>query len=133
MKKKIDSKDSKKSGFDIKTEVTYMLISFLMTCIVVYAAFYKQDILTIIKTILSLWWLFLLPGYAILLASSKCKRFSERLIFGTVLGIATYSILSYPLAILGIHVKFHVFLIPIGEMIAAVFIKKNFNNKKKYH
>jgi hypothetical protein len=74
--------------------------------------FYRADLLTIAKVAVALLWLFVLPGYALLLAMHSSLPFYARLGLGICVGVAVYGLASYYLGIMGVHVRLHRFLIP---------------------
>jgi uncharacterized membrane protein len=111
----------KKETFDlVKKELLYILILFLIIIAVFKIIFFKEGIIVIFRTVLSLFWLFVIPGYFIMLYWEKSLGFLERFVMGIALAIAASGILSYYLGISGINIKFHIFLLPIVFIIIGV-------------
>ena len=109
-----------------KKEARILLFVFILNLIIFKICFYKEILFIIIKLIFSIWWLFIIPGYFIMFNYKEDISFLERFFFGIVLGMIVYAIFSYPLGLLGVHIKYHVFIIPLTEIIfsALVFFYK---------
>lgn len=121
----------KKELFDsLKKELLYVGLSFLTLLIVFKIAFYNENLIVILRNVLSLFWLFVLPGYFIMLYWAEKLDFVERLVIGTAVAAGIAGILSYYLGLFGLNIKYHAILLP-PAIIAAGFIiatrKKNKN------
>ena len=96
----------------IKQESLYLFVSFILFTIILKIAFYKEDLITTIKTSVSIFWLFILPGFSILYYWSDKLEFIERLILSFVVSSAIIGISSYYIGLLGLHIKYHIIVIP---------------------
>ena len=95
--------------------------------ILIGIAFYESGILTIVKTTLALAWLFLLPGYMIMLRWHNDLPLGTRLVIGIGFSTAILGIASYYAGLAGWNAQTHGFIIPaviialgiLLEMLAA--------------
>lgn len=117
----------KKEVFDyIKREFQYIGLLFALALVIFKIAFFNEEIIILIRTVLSLFWLFVLPGYFFMLYWKEKLVFMERFVMGIALSAAIIGILSYYLGIIGLNIKYHTILLPLALMIfgLAIAIKK---------
>ena len=120
-----------KKIFDLlKKELAYIGILYLLMLMIFKIVFFNENLIVAVKMTLALFWLFVVPGYSLMLYWKEKLDFIERLIVGIALAGGVNGIDSYYLGLAGLHIKHHVFLLPVLLMIAGmgVFILKN---KKK--
>ena len=118
----------KKEVFDkIKSELMYILIIFALAVLIVNFIFFNEGIIVKTRAVFSFFWLFIIPGYSLMLYFEKNLELIERLIIGIPLGAAVTGILSYYLGLAGLNLNYHIFLLP-PLLISAGFIML----KKKY-
>ena len=94
----------------LKKEFKRIGILFLLLIVIFKIVFYKEGIWIITKVIFAFFWLYLLPGFAILYFWKEKLGFLERLIMSIPLGMSIIGIFGYNLGLLGLHVKY----VPIG-------------------
>lgn len=75
--------------------------------------FFKEDFLVVIKFWFTMFWSFVLPGFLIMTIFREKFDFIERLIIGSVLGLAFMSLVSYVIGLIGIHLRIHGIIIPV--------------------
>ncbi|MBS3106482.1 hypothetical protein J4419_02355 [Candidatus Woesearchaeota archaeon] len=116
---------------EAKKELLDWGILLVTLLLILKIAFYKDTLLVIFRTTLSIFWMFLLPGY--LIFRRKQWPFIEKIILGSLLAGAVLGISSYYLGLLGLNVRWHVWLIPLLVMLAAFYFsqKKPKAEKKK--
>ena len=116
----------KKEVFDlIKKEMKYIGLSFLVGLILFKIVFFKENLVVIFRNVLSLFWLFVLPGYVLMLYWKEKLDFVERLIIGVALGAAIVGILSYYIGLIGLNIKYHVIILPLILIsIGVIIIRK---------
>ena len=118
----------KKEVFEIlKKELQYIGILFLLVMVIFKISFFKEDLIVLFRTVLSLFWLFALPGWFIMMYWQEKLEFMERFIIGIILSAGIIGILSYYLGLIGLNIKHHTILLPLAIM-AVGFIavmKKN--------
>ena len=119
----------KKEIFDlIKKELQYLGILLIAALIIFKIAFFKEDIIILLRNVLSLFWLFVLPGYFIMLYWKEKIGFVERFFIGTLLSAAIIGISGYYIGIAGLNIKFHAMILPLIIIFIGVII-----NLKKSH
>lgn len=106
----------------LKKESLYLLITLLGGIILFKIIFYNETLINVVKIAASLFWLFVLPGYSIMLYWEKSLDFVERLIVGTALSVGLEGILSYYLGLFGLHIKFHVIILPFVLILIGIAI-----------
>jgi uncharacterized membrane protein len=105
---------------DVKKELQYVGILFLIALIIFKIAFFKENILVLSRTVLSLFWLFVLPGYFIMLYWKEKIGFLERFIIGVALSAAIIGIFSYYLGLMGLNIRYHTFVLPLVLILAGL-------------
>lgn len=104
----------KNEAFDfIKKEMLYIGLIFLIGLIIFKIVFFKERLIVVFRIVLSLFWLFALPGYFIMLYWKEKLEFIERFIIGTALSAGIIGVFSYYLGLLGLNIKYHAFLLPL--------------------
>jgi len=86
----------------LKKEGKIMLMVLAALLIVFKIVFYNESLLVIGRTALGFFWLFVLPGYALMLFWRGRLDFLERLFLGTTTAIALISLASYYLTLNGL-------------------------------
>lgn len=106
----------------IKREAVNLLILFLLLIIIFKIIYLKENIITILRTILSIFWIFIIPGFYLMYYWHERIGFGERLVIGFGLSAATIGVTSYYLGLLGLNVKYHGIIIPLGMLGLALFL-----------
>lgn len=110
----------KKETFDlIRREMTYFGLIFLLALIIFKIAFFKSDFVVLLRNVASLFWLFVLPGYFIMLYWKEKLDFMERFIIGIALSAGIIGISSYYLGLIGLNIRYHALLLPLMIAIAG--------------
>ena len=111
---------------DIK-KIVYLIVIVLA---VLKIAFYRENLLTLLRIDLALFWLFVIPGYMIMLGWAERMDFVERIIAGAGISSALTGILSCYFGLAGVHIKWHIyFLPPLLMLIGFWFYKKKRGQK----
>ena len=105
---------------DLVKELKYLGILVLLAFIIFKIAFYKENFVVLLKTVLSLFWLFVFPGYFAMLYWKEKIGFLERFFIGILLAAAIIGISSYYVGIAGLNLKFHAIILPLIIISAAV-------------
>jgi len=108
----------------LKSEIIKLLLLLLAVAVIIKLVFYKQDIFTTTRTALSLFWMFALPGYALMYYWKERMDFGERIVIGTAAAAAVTAIASYYLGLVGLHVKYHGIILPLAMLAVAAIIMK---------
>jgi len=113
----------KKEVFDLmKKESAGVGILFVIFIVLFKLVFFKEDLAVVFRTVLSLFWLFIIPGYIIMLYWREKLGFVERLIIGTALSAALIGISSYYIGLIGLNIKFHMVILPIALIFIGLFV-----------
>ena len=117
-------RDTKNHGFlrVIKKELKYVGILFLLVLITFKIAFYKENLVVLFRNVLSLFWLFVLPGYFIMLHWKEKIGFLERFVVGIALSAAIIGIFSYYLGIMGLNIRYHTIILPLVLILIGIII-----------
>lgn len=102
----------KKLGAEKYREGGYLLAVLLYCYSLLQLTFYKESLLFILGFTWKAYYLFFLPGYCLLLHKRETVGFPVRLIIGGALGTALLLISSYYLGILGLHLRYHAYVLP---------------------
>lgn len=111
----------KKEIFNLR-DLQYLGILFLLALIAFKIAFFKEDIIILLRNVLSLFWLFVLPGYFIMCYWKEKIGFMERFFIGILLSAAIIGISSYYIGIAGLNIKFHAIILPLVIIFTGVII-----------
>ncbi len=111
----------KKEVFDLK-ELKYIGILFLLAIVMFKIAFFNESLAVLIRTILSLFWLFALPGYFIMLYWKEKLGFMERFIIGIALSAGIIGIFSYYLGLIGLNIKYHTIVLPVVLILIGITV-----------
>ncbi|MBI2541619.1 hypothetical protein HYV80_02845 [Candidatus Woesearchaeota archaeon] len=121
----------KKEIFEqIKKEAKYIGMLLLICLVIFKIVFFKENSIVLLRTVLSLFWLFVLPGYSAMLYWREKFEFIERIVVGIALAIGVTGILSYYLGLGGLNLKYHAALLPLAIIavgLIAAINKKNGN------
>lgn len=95
-------------------------IVYLVVLLAFRIVFYRQDFLAVVSVVSGLFYLFVIPGIFIMWNYRQKFDFLERLVFGFALCAGCLGIVSYHMGLLGLHVKYHMLIIPPAIILAAV-------------
>ncbi len=99
---------------EIKKELLLLLAVLGLMVIVIKIAYYKESVLVVVRTAATLFWLFVIPGYALTLYWRQKLDFIERVVIGTIGALAVSGLMSYYLGLLGLKIQNQTFLLPVG-------------------
>lgn len=112
----------KKEAFEqIKKELIMMAVIFILTLLAFKAAFLQEDFFVVLRTVTAIFWILIVPGFAVMSYWQEELKFYERLIIGIGTGTVLVGLLSYYTGLMGLHVKYHAILLP-SFIILAGFI-----------
>jgi hypothetical protein len=96
-----------------KQELTTLGIAFAIAYIILQAVFYRESALNVLKLAAGMFWLFTIPGVAILWFWKEKISPAAMAAMGTVLGMAVVGIASYYFGVLGLDLKYSGIILPI--------------------
>ena len=102
---------------ELKTFAFYCI--FLV--ITFFIVFYQEKTPTILTFSLKMIYLFLFPGYLFGM-SMKASANIERTMIGVITVIVSTGIMSYLLGLFGLHIKYHVYLIPLILIVLGLYL-----------
>ena len=106
----------------IKNELVYLLIILVISIIALKIIFFKEDLLVVLRLTLSFFFVFIIPGFSIMLYWEDKLSFTERLVIGVGVSAALIGISSYYLGIIGLNIKYHTFILPITFTLTGILI-----------
>ena len=106
----------------LKKELGYVGILFILFILIFKITFFKESLVVVFRMVISLFWMFILPGYALMFYWKNKLGFTERFIMGIALSTAIIGILSYYLGLIGINIKYHTIILPLIIILAGLFI-----------
>ena len=114
------SKRSAKAFFgELKNELLLLLIGLAALIAIIKIAYYQDNFITVLRTAASLFWLFTLPGYAIMLYWKQKIDFTQRIMIGTVAAMALAGLFSYYLGLVGLKLQNQIFLLPLAIIVIS--------------
>lgn len=102
-----------------RREAILLSILFLFILIAFKIAFYYEGI-GIVRMVLALFWLFVLPGYALTFSWKEKLSFVERVVVGSALSAGIIGIFSYYFGLIGIHIQHHYLLLPFLLVVGGI-------------
>ncbi len=105
--------------------------AFAAVIIMLRIAYYKESTFEVVRTAAALFWLFVLPGYAMTLYWLGKIGFVERIILGAVAAMALNGILSYYLGLIGLKLQNQALILPAAVIIISVAFAAKFSAQKK--
>ena len=109
----------------MKREFKYISLLFLLSFIIFKAIFFKEGLATALRLVLSIFWLFVLPGYFIMLYWNEKLEFIERAVIGVALAAGVTGIFSYYFGLIGLNIRYHFALLPLAIIIAGFIFAAN--------
>ena len=106
----------------VKKESLYIGILFLIAVTIFKIAFYKENFIVLLKTVISLFWLFVLPGYFIMLYWKEKLDFVERAVIGIGIAAAITGIFSYYISLIGFNLKYHAIALPLLMILIGILV-----------
>lgn len=97
----------------LKKELVYLTWILVLVLVIFKAVFYKEDFAVIIRFALSSYFVFVLPGFSLLLYWAEKLGFFERFVVSIPCSAALIGILSYYIGIAGLHIKYLSFILPL--------------------
>ena len=113
----------KREVFDkIKKEIFYIGLIFIIALVIFEIAFYKENLVVLLRIVLSIVWIFILPGYSIMLYWHDKLEFFERLLIGIALAAGIIGIASYYFGLIGLNIRYHTILLPLILVLVGIGI-----------
>lgn len=115
----------------LKREILYLLYVLLIVLLVFKIAFFNESIVVLIRSILSLFWVFIIPGYFAMIFWHDKLDFIQRILIGTAASAGLTGTISYYLGLAGLNIKYHTVLLPLLIIIlGSSFLMMKANKEK---
>jgi len=111
----------------LKEELKYLGISFLVVFVILKAFYYKESVWNILLLVIGLYYLFVMPGYMLLLTFKDKIPATARLVLGLGIGLGAETIIAYYLnMIFGIPVfpYYNIYPVILAAAGIGLFIRK---------
>ena len=105
-------------------------MSLIILLIVFQIVFYKENIFVTFRTVISLFFAFVIPGYLTMFNIKQSLGFLEKFVIGTILSFALIGSVSYLLGISGLNIKYHIGLPLLIIIINIIIILRGGNEKE---
>lgn len=117
----------------LKSDVARLGIGLLLILIALQIVFYKESLGTIIKIALALYYLYIIPGFCVMLYWQHRLDFIERFIVGTMAGLGLIAILSYFTGMFGISIIYHNYIFPPIIIVVglALYVMRDHKEEKQ--
>lgn len=113
-------------------ELKLLAIAFVIIAAVMKLAYGNEGFSTVFRTTTALYWLFVIPGYALTLHWKNSLGFLERTIAGTVAAMAIIGVTSYYLGLAGLKLQNQTIVLPAAIIAVSLAIYlKSLEGKKQ--
>lgn len=85
---------------------------------------YRESFAVLFLTLLRFFYVTIIPGLVVSFCLRDRLSFVFRLVLGSVFALAFTGIASYYLGIFGVHVKYHVYIIPPFLMLLGLLLSR---------
>jgi len=106
----------------LKRELLCLAIGYVVLAVIFKISFAQSSILENLRVAASLYWMFVLPGYALSLCSKQ--DFANRLIIGIIVQAGVIGHLSYFAGLAGWHIATHGLVLPLVSIGIGIFLWK---------
>ncbi|MBI3027440.1 hypothetical protein HYY70_04970 [Candidatus Woesearchaeota archaeon] len=103
----------------VKREGLYILFLLALAMVAFKLAFFKESLLVVARVVSSLFWLFVVPGYFVMLYWREKLDFVERIFVGIAITAAATGVFSYYIGLIGLNIKYHTFAFPLILILAG--------------
>lgn len=93
-------------------------------------AFYNDSLMVILRSVFSIFWLFIIPGYFGMLYWHGKLDFIQRALIGSAVAAGLIGTISYYLGLAGLNLKYHAFILP-PLVIVLGFLLANMKRKEE--
>lgn len=107
---------------EFKAQLLLLSALFISLLVIFKIVLFKETLVTLFLALGVLFYSIIIPGVILLAYLNKKLGSFSRLVLGSVLAIALTGIASYYLGLLGLHVKYHPYIIPPLIMLVGLFL-----------
>ncbi len=102
------------------TDIHKLVISYVIGIVIFQIAFFMENLLVVIRTVSVMFWIFVIPGFAITYLWKL--NFIERLALSVAISSALMGITSYYLGLAGLHVTISSIVLPLVYLVIGVIV-----------
>lgn len=106
----------------IRKELSNVGFLFIAVFMIFKLVYYKDPLLTSLRFAASLFWMFVLSSYFIMLYWKDKLDFTERLIIGIGLSAAVIGIASYYIGLMGLNISYHGIFLPLIMIVTGLTV-----------
>ena len=118
-----------------KQELAWLAASFAAFIAIIYITYHKENTATVARTAAAIYWLFVIPGWAVMNHWRENLGFVERLAVGTAGAMAITGVASYYLGLVGLKLQNQALILPAAVIIASfganLFAEKSLSKMQK--
>ena len=96
----------------ILQEIQNLALLYIIGVIMLKIVFYKEHILMVAKVVSSFFWMFIIPGFAFMYLWHSKVGFFERFVISVAVSAVLVGVTSYYLGLMGLHARYHPFIVP---------------------
>ena len=119
---------------EVLHEIKLLLLLFFVFVIILKIAFYNESLLLVFRLVFSVFWLFVLPGFFVMLYWQDKLEFIVRFFTGVGMSTALLGISAYYLNLFKVHFNLYAFIVPtliIMISFILLFLKYSRNYKNR--
>ena len=109
---------------ELKQEAAWLAATFAVFMVILYIAYQDESIAAVAKTAAATYWLFVIPGYAVMFHWRAQLGFIERIVAGTVAAMVVVGVASYYLGLMGLKLQNQTLILPALVIIISAFAAK---------
>lgn len=106
---------------ELKQEAKWLAATFAVFLIIVYIAYRDESVAVVARTAAAIYWLFVIPGYAVMFHWRGHLGFVERVVVGTVAAMVVVGVSSYYLGLIGLKLQNQTLILPAAVVIISAF------------
>lgn len=108
----------------LRQEAAWLAAAFAALLVILYIAYRNESITVVARTAAAIYWLFVLPGYAVMFHWRAHLGFLERVVTGAVGALVVVGVASYYLGLIGLKLQNQTLILPAAVMLISAFAAK---------
>ncbi len=104
---------------ELRQEAKWLAATFAALLAILYAAYRGESIVVVARTAAAIYWLFVIPGYAVMFHWRAHLGFVERTVAGTVAAMVVAGVASYYLGLMGLKLQNQTLILPAAVIIIS--------------
>lgn len=116
---------------ELKQEAKWLAATFAVFLIIVYIAYRDESVAVVARTAAAIYWLFVIPGYAVMFHWRDHLGFVERVVVGTVAAMVVAGVSSYYLGLIGLKLQNQTLVLPAAVILISFALAAGLSGRKK--